>query len=102
MSGGAARWYFSAGPRGGRRKMTQPRLAQPGPALQPRVEILAARTTRLDFTLALGLSLLETVARPLHAAGFASAAVELEGGGFGHFAYVLPAQAPDAVHAAWY
>ncbi|WP_165982762.1 PCC domain-containing protein [Dankookia rubra] len=82
--------------------MTQPRLAQPGPALLPRVDSLAARATRLDFTLAPGLSLLQAVARPLQAAGFASAALEIEGGGFGPFAYVLPAQAPDAVHAAWY
>lgn len=82
--------------------MTQPRLAQPGPALQPRVECLAARLTRLDFTLDPGLSLLEAVARPLQAAGFAAAAVEIEGGGFGPFAYVLPAHAPDAAHAAWY
>lgn len=82
--------------------MTQPRLAQPGPALLPRVESLAARATRLDFTLEAGLSLLEAVARPLRAAGFASAAVEIAGGGFGPFAYVLPAHAPDAVHAAWY
>jgi predicted DNA-binding protein with PD1-like motif len=82
--------------------MTQPRLAQPGPSLLPRVESLAARATRLDFTLEAGLSLLEAVARPLRAAGFASAAVEIAGGGFGPFAYVLPAHAPDAVHAAWY
>ena len=82
--------------------MTQPRLAQPGPALQPRVECLAARITPLDFTLEPGLSLLEAVARPLQAAGFASAAVELQGGGFHPFAYVLPAHAADAVHAAWY
>jgi predicted DNA-binding protein with PD1-like motif len=82
--------------------MTQPRLAQPGPALQPREESLAARITPLAFTLEPGLSLLEAVARPLHAAGFASAAIELEGGSFGPFAYVLPAHAPDAVHAAWY
>ncbi len=79
-----------------------PRLAQPGPALLPRVMCRAARATALDFTLAPGLSLLEAVARPLRDAGFASAVLELQGGGFGPFAYVLPAQATDAVHAAWY
>ncbi|WP_431272032.1 PCC domain-containing protein [Dankookia sp. P2] len=82
--------------------MTQPSLAQPGPALQPRVESLGAWATRLDFTLDPGLSLLEAVARPLRAAGFASAVLEIAGGGFGPFAYVLPAHAPDAAHAAWY
>lgn len=82
--------------------MTQPRLAQPGPAAWPRVASLAAHTTPLEFTLDPGLGLLEAVARPLRAAGFASAAIELRGGGFGPFAYVLPAHAPDATHAAWY
>lgn len=82
--------------------MTQPRLAQPGPALQPRVESLAARATALDLVLQPGLSLLEAVARPLRAAGFASAVLELRDGGFGPFAYVLPGPAPDSTHAAWY
>ena len=82
--------------------MTQPRLAQPGLAMLPRVESRAARATPLAFDLAPGLNLLEAVARPLHAAGFASAVVELQGGGFGPFVYVLPDHAPDAVHAAWY
>ncbi|MFC7475104.1 PCC domain-containing protein [Dankookia sp. GCM10030260] len=82
--------------------MTQPRLAQPGPALSPRVAGLAARATPLEFILQPGLSLLEAVARPLRAAGFASAVVELHGGDVHPFAYVLPAHAPNAVHAAWY
>jgi predicted DNA-binding protein with PD1-like motif len=79
-----------------------PRLAQPGPRLEPRVQALPARTRPLELVLEPGLSLLEAVARPLRAAGFASAALELQGGGFGPFAYVLPAHAPDATHAAWY
>src|SRR5690349_13631103 len=112
MSYEAARAYFSQAFSGSRRNMTQGtrgmhpdrlqdgppptrRLAQPGPALEPRVESLAARTLALDLTLEPGLSLLEAVARPLRRAGFASAVLELRGGGFGPFAYVLPAHAPD-------
>ena len=87
--------------------MTQPtavarRLAQPGPALTPRVESLPAHAWALEFELEPGLSLLRAVAFPLRRAGVASAALELRGGGFGRFAYVLPAHAPDAAHAAWY
>ncbi|TCZ59776.1 DNA-binding protein [Roseicella aquatilis] len=77
-------------------------LEQPGPRLEPRLDSLPARVTPLEFTLEPGLTLLEAVARPLRAAGFASAALELRGGGFGPFAYVLPAHAPDATHVAWY
>jgi predicted DNA-binding protein with PD1-like motif len=78
------------------------RLAQPGPALHPRVESVPGHALPLAFTLAPGLTLLEAVGRPLRDAGFAHAVVMLEGGGFGPFAYVLPAPSPDAAHAAWY
>jgi predicted DNA-binding protein with PD1-like motif len=78
------------------------RLAQPGPALLPRVESVPGHARRLAFTLTPGLTLLEAVGRPLREAGFAHAVVMLEGGGFGPFAYVLPAPSPDAAHAAWY
>ena len=78
------------------------RLAQPGPALLPRVESVPGQARPLAFTLEPGPSLLEAVAGPLRAAGFSSAMLVLEGGGFGPFAYVLPAPSPDAAHAAWY
>ena len=87
---------------GGRRKSTQPRLAQPGPVLQPRWQAWRPGPQRWTPRWREGLSLLEAVARPLRDAGFASAAVELQGGGFGPFAYMLPAHAPDATHVAWY
>jgi predicted DNA-binding protein with PD1-like motif len=86
----------AAGPRAVRH------LAQPGPAVRPRVESLPALAWALDLTLEPGSSLLEAVARPLRRAGLASAVLELRGGGFFPFAYVLPAHAPDATHAAWY
>jgi predicted DNA-binding protein with PD1-like motif len=78
------------------------RLTQPGPALEPRLESVPGRALPLAFTLSPGLTLLEAVGRPLREAGFAHAMVTLEGGGFGPFAYVLPARSPDAAHAAWY
>jgi predicted DNA-binding protein with PD1-like motif len=77
-------------------------LAQPGPALLPRVESVPGLACPLAFTLEPGLSLQEAVIRPLRAAGFASAMVELESGALAPFAYVLPAHSPDSTHAAWY
>ncbi len=82
--------------------MSPRRLAQPGPALEPRVESVAGHALPLALTLAPGLPLLEAVTRAVHAAGFDSAALELEGGAFAPFSYVLPAPSPDAAHAAYY
>ncbi|MEN0074370.1 MAG: DUF296 domain-containing protein [Paracraurococcus sp.] len=79
-----------------------PFLAQPGPALQPRLLCLPARSQALDLILPPGASLLQAVAAPLLRAGFSSAVLELRGGRCDPFAYVLPAHAPDARHAAWY
>ena len=75
---------------------------QPGPRQEPRVVSQLGTVHPLEFALEPGLSLLEAVAGPLRRAGFTSAVLELAGGGFGPFAYVLPAAAPDASHAAWY
>ena len=75
---------------------------QPGPRQDPRIVSQLGTAHPLEFTLQPGLSLLEAVAGPLRRAGFTSAVLELSGGGFGPFAYVLPAAAADASHAAWY
>jgi hypothetical protein len=75
---------------------------QPGPRQDPRVVSRLGTAYPLEFVLEPGLSLLEAVARPLRRAGFTSAVLELAGGGFDPFAYVLPAAATDAAHAAWY
>ncbi|RAI57946.1 PCC domain-containing protein [Roseicella frigidaeris] len=79
-----------------------PSLPQPGPVLQPRLLCLPARLRALDLVLPPGASLLQAIAAPLRQAGFASAVLELQGGGCDPFAYVLPAAAPDPRHAAWY
>ncbi|MBL6077374.1 hypothetical protein JMJ56_05095 [Belnapia sp. T18] len=82
--------------------MSPRRLAHPGPALMPRIESVAGHAQPFAVTLAPGLSLLDAVTRAVHAAGFDSATLELEGGGFAPFSYVLPAPAPDDTHAAYY
>ncbi len=78
------------------------RLKQPGPPSLPRVESLPALVWPIEFALEPGLSLLQSVADKLGPAGVASAVLELRGGGFARFTYVLPAHATDGVHAAWY
>lgn len=78
------------------------RLEQPGPAGPERLVSAVGRLKVLDFTLAPGLTLNAAVSAPLLAAGFASAQVEISGGALSPFAYVMPADAPDARHVAWY
>lgn len=78
------------------------RVAQPGPAPAERMESVVGRLQVLDFTLEPGLTLNAAVTGPLVAAGIGAAQVELDGGAFGPFAYVMPAAAADAAHAAWY
>lgn len=77
-------------------------LTQPGPAPTERMETAVGRLQVLEFSLQPGLTLIEAVAGPLTAAGFSAAQVELFGGAFGPFTYVIPAASSDAEHAAWY
>lgn len=78
------------------------RIAQPGPAPEPRVLAVDCRGTVLDFTLPAGAKLLDGIAAAVGAAGFDSAALELEGGAFGPFTYVIPALSSTPEHAAFY
>lgn len=77
-------------------------LTQPGPRADARVVSAVGLVRTLDFTLAPGQTLNAAVAGPLLEAGFSSAQVEISGGAFGPFTYVMPAGAQDAAHAAWY
>lgn len=77
-------------------------LKQPGPPAPERVESAVGRCATLDFTLEPGRTLHAAVTTPLLAAGFNAAQVEMSGGAFGPFTYVMPAAAHDDAHAAWY
>lgn len=77
-------------------------LMQPGPAAPERVESAVGRLVVLDFTLEPGQTLNAAVTGPLLAAGLSAAQVEISGGAFAPFSYVMPALAPDDTHAAWY
>jgi predicted DNA-binding protein with PD1-like motif len=78
------------------------RLTQPGPAAPERIASAVGALRRLDFTLEPGLTINAAIAGPLLKAGITAAQVELSGGAFGPFTYVMPAGTQDAVHAAWY
>ncbi|MFG1480666.1 DUF296 domain-containing protein [Xanthobacter sp. V4C-4] len=78
------------------------RLAQPGPVAAERIISAVGRLATLDFTLEPGQTLNAAIAGPLLRAGLTAAQVELSGGAFGPFTYVMPAAAPDDTHAAWY
>lgn len=78
------------------------RITQPGPAVEPRVLAVDCRGTELAFTLQAGDKLLDGIAATVSAAGFDSAALELEGGAFGPFTYVIPALSQTPDHAAFY
>lgn len=77
-------------------------IRQPGPAPEPRVLAVDCRGTEITFTIEPGRLLLDAVAEAVGAAGFSSAAVDLEGGAFGPFTYVIPALSETPDHAAFY
>lgn len=77
-------------------------LKQPGPVVPDRVVTALGAARFLDYTLKPGLTLNAAVTGPLLEAGFEAAQVEISGGAFGPFTYVIPAASPDAGHAAWY
>jgi hypothetical protein len=75
-------------------------IRQPGPASAARAVIVPVGTMPVDMVLPAGLRLLDALAVLLDDAE--SACLTLTGGAFGPFAYVMPADSPDAAHAAYY
>jgi predicted DNA-binding protein with PD1-like motif len=75
-------------------------IRQPGPASAARAVIVPVGTMPVDLVLPAGLRLLDALAVLLDDAE--SACLTLTGGAFGPFAYVMPAESPDAAHAAYY
>ncbi|MBR0646971.1 PPC domain-containing DNA-binding protein [Plastoroseomonas hellenica] len=77
-------------------------IRQPGPPPAARAVAVPALLHPVEFMLPPGALLLEALRDALAAQGFRSAALSIEGGGFGPFGYVMPALSPDAARAAWY
>lgn len=81
------------------------RVIQPGPGAAPRTIVAPARARRLEFTLSPGMSLLDAAADGLARASeqdCVGALLNLAGGGFGPFFYVIPSIAVSPEHAAYY
>lgn len=74
------------------------RIAQPGPALEPRVLAVPCDAVRRDFDLAPGRTLLDSIAEACEGR---DAVLELEGGAL-DLAYVIPALSKTPSHAAYY
>jgi predicted DNA-binding protein with PD1-like motif len=78
------------------------RIRQPGPPVFPRVQAVAGQCRRVDVVLPAGAVLLDAIHAAMVAHRSESAVLELEGGGFGPFAYVIPALSVDGAQAAFY
>lgn len=81
---------------------TRPPIVHPGPVAPIRHALAWAKAVPLDFILQRGEAVEIGLAKAIAAAGCDSACVEIEGGRFDPFRYVLPAASPDGEHAAWY
>lgn len=77
-------------------------IAHPGPVAQRRHALAWASAVPLDFTLARGETVETGLARAVADANCDSACVQIGGGRFEPFRYVLPAASPGGEHAAWY
>jgi len=76
------------------------RITQPGPALQPRIDIAQSEGRKIDVVLEPGVALEEAVARATQA--FSSAWLEIRDAPVDALEYVIPAASPDDAHVAWY
>ena len=84
------------------------RLVQPGPVAPVRLQSCEGRSGAATFLLEPGLTLNEAITRPLLAHGIQGGTVTIggeakgEAGALAPLTYVIPAQSPDAEHAAYY
>ena len=82
--------------------MTGRRIVQPGPAPAERLVAVEALGVELDFEIAAGALMLDRIGAALAARGLESAVLELEGGAFAPFTYVIPALSTLPQHAAFF
>lgn len=78
------------------------RIRQPGPETGERASTVAVKALPIAATLPAGARFLDALHHVLAETRCESACLSLQGGGFSPFAYVIPALAPDASHAAFY
>ncbi len=77
-------------------------ILHPGDAAAERVQVVPTAARRVELALAPGRSLMETLADALTPYGAASAVLDLQGGAFFPFAYVMPATSKTPDHAVYF
>src|SRR5258708_16715586 len=77
-------------------------IVQPGEGARERIKWEAARGRAFSLRLQAGSPLLEAARRGFAAQGFAGGGRNIRGGGFGPFAYVMPALSKTGENAAFY
>lgn len=77
-------------------------IRQPGPAEAERLVAVAGRGRAVRLRLPAGRRLVDAMADAFAAQGFAGGTACVDGLALAPFAYVMPALAPDAEHAAFY
>ncbi|MEO3388466.1 DUF296 domain-containing protein [Mesorhizobium sp. CAU 1741] len=77
-------------------------LTQPGPVATERMKAVPCRAHPVQLPLAAGATVNEAITGALARAGFSSGYVTLENVAVAPMRYVIPANAPDDTHVAWY
>lgn len=77
-------------------------ITHPGPRARTRADLRPCRAVPLRVTLRKGLTLSQAISDALAQAGFRFGYLRLDGVRLAHMAFVMPAPASDAEHAAWY
>jgi predicted DNA-binding protein with PD1-like motif len=82
--------------------MTARTLTQPGPASDPRVIVEPCEAWQMTLQLRAGVPVLSAVAEALAERHIEAAIIEISSAEMSPLVYVVPANSPDAEHAAWY
>ena len=78
------------------------RVRQPGPAAAERIDSVEGVAERFEVDLPAGGNLIEAIRSSLERTSCTSAVLQLRGGGFSPFTYVMPALSMTPDHAAYY
>jgi predicted DNA-binding protein with PD1-like motif len=78
------------------------RISHPGAPAADRIQYVAGHAEKFEFMLEPGFSILESIRRGLAAHGYEDAVLELDGGSFRPFVYVIPSLSRTPEHAVWY
>lgn len=78
------------------------RIVHPGPSRAQRLSLCKTHGRRVEVTLKAGVPLMRAVADEMERLGTAGAWFEIKDAPCSEIAFVIPADAPDDAHVAWY